>query len=61
MKISPPNKLELDTSKVEFSITDIKAGIKIPKILSEELCYETGTHIGDGHISYYSEHNKKYT
>lgn len=44
---------ELDISKVEFSKNDIRFGIKIPKVLSEDLCYETGTHIGDGHLSCY--------
>lgn len=45
------NSIEIDLSKVEFSSNDIKSEIKIPNILSSDLCYETGTHIGDGHIS----------
>ena len=45
--------IELDNSKVEFSNNDIKTEIKIPSFLTEDLCYETGTHIGDGHISCY--------
>src|SRR3989338_2800023 len=45
--------VELDLSKVEFSSNDTKLGIRIPKILSRDLAYETGTHIGDGHISCY--------
>ncbi len=44
---------ELDLSKVEFSSNDLRSGIKIPKFLTNDLCYETGTHIGDGHLSCY--------
>jgi len=45
--------IELDISKVEFSQNDIRIGIRTPQILTNDLCYETGTHIGDGHISCY--------
>ncbi|MBI4177249.1 MAG: hypothetical protein HY516_02680 [Candidatus Aenigmarchaeota archaeon] len=41
---------KLDTSKVEFSKRDKFFGIKIPRYLTPELAYETGVHIGDGHM-----------
>src|SRR3989338_7210986 len=42
---------ELDISTVEFSKRDKFFGIKIPKYLTPELAYETGIHIGDGHMN----------
>ena len=36
--------------RVQFSKNDIKLGIKVPKSLTEDLAYETGVHIGDGHL-----------
>lgn len=36
---------------VEFSRNDIKSGIKVPDRLTEDLAYETGVHMGDGHLS----------
>jgi hypothetical protein len=43
--------IELDLSNVEFSLNDVKRGIQVPRYLTTELCYETGMHIGDGHLS----------
>lgn len=42
---------ELDISTVKFSKRDEFFGIKIPKHLTSELAYETGVHIGDGHMN----------
>jgi len=49
--------MRLDTSKVEFSIKDIKNKIKIPKSMTKELAYLIGVHIGDGTMGLYK--NKK--
>ncbi len=43
--------LNLDLSKVEFSKWDNFFNIKIPTKLSNQLAYETGFHIGDGHLT----------
>ena len=42
---------DLDLSEVEFSKWDRLFKIIIPKYLSPNLAYETGLHIGDGHLT----------
>lgn len=42
---------DLDLSKVKFSKMDKFFNIKIPDKLSTDLAYETGLHIGDGHLT----------
>ncbi len=42
--------MELDLKRVQYSNNDRKLGIVIPKVLSKDLAYETGIHIGDGHL-----------
>ncbi len=42
---------ELDISMVEFSKRDKFFGIKVPDRLTTDLAYETGFHIGDGHMN----------
>jgi len=43
--------IKLDLSKICFSKKDILFGVKLPKILTPQLAYETGVHIGDGCLS----------
>jgi len=43
--------IELDVSKVKFSKRDVTLGVKVPTELTPELAYETGVHIGDGHLT----------
>ena len=38
-------------NKVKFSRNDIKLGINIPEKVTEDLAYEIGVHIGDGHLT----------
>lgn len=45
------NRLDLDTSKVNFSKYDIKRKIKLPRKLTPELAEEIGMHFGDGFLS----------
>lgn len=45
--------MKLDISKVEFSKKDIKDNLKIPSILTPELSYLIGIHIGDGTMNIY--------
>ena len=46
--------LLLDTSKVTFSRNDLGKGITLPNMLSVDLCYLIGAHIGDGSMNIYS-------
>lgn len=43
--------IDLDLSKVEFSKWDKFFNVKIPTQLYIKLAYETGLHIGDGHLT----------
>ncbi len=45
--------MKLDTSKVEFSKTDVKNNLKIPSTLTPELSYLIGIHVGDGTMNIY--------
>jgi hypothetical protein len=42
--------VKLDTSRVIYSKRDRFYGIRVPDKLSVELAYETGLHLGDGHL-----------
>ncbi len=44
--------MELDLSKVSYSIRDLKRGIIIPTIINEELAFLMGIHLGDGNLFY---------
>ena len=44
----------LDTSKIKFSERDIKKKLILPKEISLDLAEETGLHIGDGSMNFYS-------
>src|SRR3989344_6702904 len=49
--------MKLDLSKIEFSRKDIKDNIIIPNILTIELAYLIGIHIGDGSMNIYKRKN----
>jgi hypothetical protein len=44
-------KMKLDLSKIEYSKSDLKRGIVIPKRLTKELAEFVGIVVGDGHVA----------
>ena len=48
--------VDLNISKIEFSRNDKRFQTKLPTRLTPNLAYETGVHIGDGHMNHYSYH-----
>lgn len=42
--------MKFDLTKVQWSRTDIKQGIWVPRYLTEELAYLLGFHVGDGYM-----------
>ncbi|MCD4666315.1 hypothetical protein K8R47_00715 [archaeon] len=49
--------MALDLSKMKFSNSDLKKEIILPTKLTPELAEETGLHIGDGSMNFYSNKN----
>ena len=49
--------MTLDISKVEFSRKDINDNITIPNLLTKELAYLMGIHLGDGSMNIYKRKN----
>ena len=50
--------VKFDLSHVEFSKNDIRLGIKVPEIITPELAYFLGFHIGDGYMKIERRKNK---
>lgn len=49
------NSMKFDISKIQFDKNDLAMGLKLPKKLTIELAEETGLHIGDGSMNFYSK------